>query len=85
MSTRAPECKPLSFFLLPFLSNHHIGQEPKKFPTVIEPLLADLESDIAAVVLSKAMTIAFIKQRMSQDEDNILKAIDRVHENKAKV
>ena len=50
---------PFSSFLFYQITKR--GQEPKKFPTVIEPLLADLESDIAAVVLSKARTIALIE------------------------
>lgn len=60
-------------------------QSALKVPVVIEPLLEDLEPDIAAFVLSKAITIALIDQKISQDEDSILKAIYRVLEHKAKV
>lgn len=59
-------------------------QSALKVPVVIEPLLEDLEPDIAAFVLSKAITIALIDQKISQDEDSILKAIYRVLEHKAK-
>lgn len=60
-------------------------QSALKVPAVIEPLLEDLEPEIAAFVLSKAITIALIDQKISQDEDSILKAIYRVLEHKAKV
>lgn len=60
-------------------------QSALKVPAMVEPLLEDLEPDIAAFVLSKAITIALIDQKISQDEDSILKAIYRVLEHKVKV
>ncbi|PZD73060.1 hypothetical protein C1752_02879 [Acaryochloris thomasi RCC1774] len=56
-----------------------------KVPGVFEPLLEDLEPDLAAFVLSKAIGIALMDQEISQKEDSALKAIYHVLEKKASV
>ncbi|MEO0373738.1 MAG: hypothetical protein AAF329_03730 [Cyanobacteria bacterium P01_A01_bin.17] len=56
-----------------------------KVPGVFEPLLEDLEPDLAAFVLSKAIGIALMDHEISQKEDSALKAIYNVLEKKANV
>ncbi|NEP19539.1 MAG: hypothetical protein F6J97_22045 [Leptolyngbya sp. SIO4C1] len=55
-----------------------------KVPTLLEPLLSDLEPEVAAFVLSRAIGIALIDREISQDEDSALKAIYGVLETRAK-
>ena len=55
-----------------------------KAPTMLDLLLEDLEMEIAAFVLSKAIGVALIDQRINQDEDNALKAIYGVLETQSK-
>lgn len=56
-----------------------------KVPGVFEPLLEDLEPDLAAFVLSRAISIALIDLQISQQEDSALKAIYSVLEQKASI
>ena len=55
-----------------------------KVPAMLDLLLEDLDTEVAAFVLSKAIGIALIDQQISQEEDSALKAIYRALENKAK-
>jgi hypothetical protein len=56
-----------------------------KVPGVFKPLLADLEPDLAAFVLSKAISIALIDRQINSQEDDALKAIYGVLERKSSV
>ncbi len=54
-----------------------------KVPGGVEPHLEDLDADVAAFVLSNAISIALIDRQISPAEDNALKAIYRVLEKTA--
>lgn len=56
-----------------------------KVPAVLDSLLDDLETDVAAVVLSRAVGIAMMDDCINKDEDTALKAIYGALESKAKV
>ena len=56
-----------------------------KVPAVLDPLLNDLETEVAAVVLSRAIGIAMIDECINSDEDTALRAIYSALESKAKV
>ncbi|MGD1855801.1 MAG: hypothetical protein ACFB2W_16295 [Leptolyngbyaceae cyanobacterium] len=56
-----------------------------KVPTMMDSLLKDLEPEVAAYVLSKAISIALIDKEINQEEDNALKAIYEAIEHKAGV
>ncbi|MEO0394703.1 MAG: hypothetical protein AAF243_01800 [Cyanobacteria bacterium P01_A01_bin.137] len=56
-----------------------------KVPTMLDTLLEDLEPEVAAYVLSKAITIALIDREINQDEDTVLKSIYGALETKARV
>ncbi|MGD1951048.1 MAG: hypothetical protein ACFB14_15560 [Leptolyngbyaceae cyanobacterium] len=56
-----------------------------KVPAMMDSLLQDLEPEVAAYVLSKAISIALIDKEITQDEDNVLKSIYSAIETKAKV
>ena len=56
-----------------------------KVPAVLDPLLDDLDTDVAAVVLSRAIGIAMMDDCINSDEDAALKAIYVALESKAKV
>ncbi|MEM9907039.1 MAG: hypothetical protein AAF921_18650 [Cyanobacteria bacterium P01_D01_bin.44] len=56
-----------------------------KVPAMLDTLLDDLEAEVAAFVLSRAISIALIDREINQGEDNALKAIYSVLEGKAKV
>ena len=56
-----------------------------KVPAILDSLLEDLEPEVAAFVLSKAVSIALIDREINQEEDNVLKSIYGALENKAKV
>ena len=56
-----------------------------KVPAMLELLLDDLETDVAAVVLSRAIGIAMMDDCINVDEDTALKAIYSALESKAKV
>ena len=56
-----------------------------KVPTILDFLLEDLEPEVAAYVLSKAISIALIDREINQDEDIVLKSIYRALETKARV
>lgn len=56
-----------------------------KVPTILDSLLQDLEPDVAAYVLSKAISIALIDKEINRDEDTVLKSIYGALENKARV
>lgn len=56
-----------------------------KVPAILDSLLEDLEPEVAAFVLSKAISIALIDREINQDEDDVLKSIYSALENKAKV
>ena len=56
-----------------------------KVPAMLDSLLEDLEPEVAAYVLSKAISIALIDREINQDEDSVLKSIYGALETKAKV
>lgn len=56
-----------------------------KVPAMVDSLLADLEPEVAAYVLSKAISIALIDREINQDEDTVLKSIYNALENKTRV
>jgi len=56
-----------------------------KVPAMLDALLEDLEPEVAAYVLSKAITIALIDREINQDEDTVLKSIYGALETKARV
>ena len=56
-----------------------------KVPAMLDSLLEDLEPEVAAYVLSKAIGIALIDREINQDEDSVLKSIYGVLETKARV
>ncbi|MEM9007887.1 MAG: hypothetical protein AAGE59_30790 [Cyanobacteria bacterium P01_F01_bin.86] len=56
-----------------------------KVPAMLDSLLEDLEPEVAAYVLSKAIGIALMDREINQDEDTVLKSIYRAIEAKAKV
>jgi len=56
-----------------------------KVPAVLDSLLDNLETDVAAVVLSRAIGIAMMDNCINQDEDTALKAIYGALGSKAKV
>lgn len=56
-----------------------------KVPAVLDSLLDGLETDVAAVVLSRAIGIAMMDDCINSDEDTALKAIYGALESKAKV
>lgn len=56
-----------------------------KVPAMMDSLLQDLEPEVAAYVLSKAISIALIDKEINQDEDDVLKSIYSAIEMKAKV
>ena len=56
-----------------------------KVPAMLDSLLEDLEPEVAAYVLSKAISIALIDREINQDEDSVLKSIYGVLETKARV
>jgi hypothetical protein len=56
-----------------------------KVPGVFEPLLENLEPDLAAFVLSKAIGIALIDRHINAQEDDALKAIYGVLERRSNV
>ncbi|MBE9032116.1 hypothetical protein IQ266_20465 [filamentous cyanobacterium LEGE 11480] len=53
--------------------------------TTLECLLTDLEPEVAAFVLSRAIRVALIDQQITPEEDTMLKAIYSAIETKAKV
>ena len=55
-----------------------------KVPAMLDPLLTDLETDVAAVVLSRAIGIALMDDCINHDENIALKAIYGALESKAK-
>ncbi|MEL6128943.1 MAG: hypothetical protein AAFR30_03445 [Cyanobacteria bacterium J06628_4] len=56
-----------------------------KVPAMLDALLEDLEPEVAAYVLSKAITIALIDREINQDEDTVLKSIYGALETKTRV
>lgn len=56
-----------------------------KVPAMLDSLLQDLEPEVAAFVLSKAISIALIDREINQDEDTVLKSIYSAIEMKARV
>lgn len=56
-----------------------------KVPAILDSLLQDLEPEVAAFVLSKAIGIALIDREINQDEDAVLKSIYRAIETKVRV
>lgn len=56
-----------------------------KVPAILDTILEDLEPEVAAYVLSKAITIALIDKEINQDEDTVLKSIYGALETKARV
>ncbi|MEO0456444.1 MAG: hypothetical protein AAF152_07655 [Cyanobacteria bacterium P01_A01_bin.114] len=56
-----------------------------KVPAMLDSLLEDLEPEVAAFVLSRAISIALIDHEINQGEDSALKAIYSVLEDKARV
>lgn len=56
-----------------------------KVPAVLDPLLEDIETDVAAVVLARAIGIAMLDDCINKDEDTALRAIYGALESKAKV
>lgn len=56
-----------------------------KVPVLLDSLLQDLEPEVAAYVLSKAINIALIDKEINQDEDTVLKSIYGALETKTKV
>ena len=55
-----------------------------KVPAMMDSLLQDLEPEVAAYVMSKAIGIALIDKEINQDEDNVLKSIYGAIEAKVK-
>ena len=56
-----------------------------KVPAMVDSLLEDLEPEVAAYVMAKAIGIALMDREINQDEDTMLKSIYRAIETKAKV
>lgn len=56
-----------------------------KVPAMLDSLLEDLEPEVAAFVLSRAISIALIDREINQGEDTALKAIYSVLEDQTKV
>ncbi|NEQ53260.1 MAG: hypothetical protein F6K11_24505 [Leptolyngbya sp. SIO3F4] len=56
-----------------------------KVPALLDSLLVDLEPEVAAYVLSKAISIALIDREINQDENTVLKSIYGALESKTKV
>ena len=56
-----------------------------KVPTMLDSLLEDLEPEVAAYVLSKAISITLIDKEINQDEDTVLKSIYGALESKTRV
>ncbi len=55
-----------------------------KVPAMLDSLLQDLEPEVAAYVLSKAIGIALLDREINQDEDTVLKSIYRAIETKTR-
>lgn len=56
-----------------------------KVPAMLNPLLDDLETEVAAVVLSRAIGIAMMDDCINSEEDIALRAIYSTLESKAKI
>lgn len=56
-----------------------------KVPAILDALLEDLEPEVAAYVLSKAISIALIDREINQEEDTVLKSIYGALETKTRV
>lgn len=56
-----------------------------KASVMLDSLLADLEPEVAAYVLSETIGIALIDRKISQDEGTVLKSIYSALETKVRV